>query len=149
MDPVLRVDWRPLVAAIVRALRGEEEHMLGPAHEQYRTNLVACLGAMRVFIPASEGPELIAAIWAHADPVRADVVIISQVLCFVLPAEECIRAIADGDLWEWWGTLEEKRCSRFDLLWFSVIARALKHRWAFGCACEEKFAASLRERLPA
>ena len=83
------------------------------------------LGAMRVFIPASEGPELIAAIWAHADPVRADVVIISQVLCFVLPAEECIRAIADGDLWEWWDTLEEKRCGRFDLLWPAGSRKAL------------------------
>ena len=84
IDPVLRVDWRPLVATVVRALRSEEEHMLGPSHEQYRTNLVACLGAMRIFIPPSDGPELIAAIWPHADPVRADVVIIAQVLCFVL-----------------------------------------------------------------
>merc|ERR1719482_1744454 len=81
--------------------------------------------------------------------------VFSRLLVVLTPGACAQELIAGGDrenrnLWTWWSTLPEGLVPKFDLMWFSILARWAKQKWMqkIKPASGDKDVVALQRHLP-
>lgn len=97
---------------------------------RFMAELMNLCKAVHRFLDVDTGELLVNELSPQLDSRYVDTMIFARLLVVLTPSGCVAPLVRSGRLWQWWSTMPEGLVPKFDLMWFALLSRYAKLRWA-------------------